>query len=450
MKTKVLHKILLVVGREYATRVKKPSFWILTILVPLFVAVLYALPVYLATRPSQQARVLVADDTQLFSRSFESNEAVRYISVANLDVAKTLLAQNDSIDAIVYIPARETTIPGDAFLYYRADAPGVRLESDVDRQLQEILRNNILLDVHHIGAEDYALITGTRINLHTKDIETGRDGFLAVKTTLGLALALLILVAIFAFGNLVMRGVMEEKGNRIVEIMIGSVRPFQLMMGKVVGICAVGVTQMLLWTLLSGLALGIIQRSHADLFQQAVESQHVTQIATKGTDATAQWAAAQSAPPVSEWMQGLTSINFGLITGMFFFYFFFGYLLYATLFAAVGAVADPESDGNQFLLPLTLPLLVTFLLSVKIFDAPSGVLATWFSIIPFTSPVAMLMRIPFGVPVGQFVASAALLIVSFPIFTWFAAKIYRAGILHYGSKITYSKLFRWLKTDENE
>lgn len=450
MNQKALHKIFLVVGREYSTRVKKPSFWLLTLLVPLLVAALYAIPVYLATKPSRQARVLVVDDTRLFARSFESGDAVRYIPSATLDVAKALLAQSDTIDAIVYIPARETTIPGDAFLYYRSDAPSVRLESDVDRQLQEILRNNILLDVHNISAEDYALITGTRIKLHTKDIETGRDGFLAVKTAMGLALALLVLVAIFAFGNLVMRGVMEEKGSRIVEVIVGSVRPFQLMTGKVVGICAVGLTQMLLWALLTGLALVAIQSSHAELFQQAADSQRIAEIATKGTDAAAQLAAAQAATPVSELMQGLASIRFGLVAGMFFFYFLFGYLLYAALFAAVGAVADPEADGNQFLLPLTVPLLATFLLGVKIFEAPGGALATWLSIVPFTSPVAMLMRIPFGVPVGQFVASAALLVATFPLCTWLAAKIYRAGILKYGSKITYSKLFRWLRTKENE
>jgi ABC-2 type transport system permease protein len=307
------------------------------------------------------------------------------------------------------------------------------------------LRNNILLDVHNISAEDYAMISGTRINLHTKDIETGRDGYLEVKSAIGLVLALLIFMVIFTFGSQVMRGVMEEKNNRIVEVIVSSVKPFQLMMGKVIGICAVGLTQMLLWLLLSGVGLGAIQATHADLFQQAESRQHITEIATKGTDAIAQTEQAEEEDPVSDLMMGLSSINFGVLAGMFFFYFLFGYLLYATLFAAVGAVTDPETDGNQFVLPLTLPLLLSFLLSVNMIRAPSGALATWLSIIPFTSPVAMLMRIPFGVPYWQLILSAVLLIAFFPLCTWVAAKIYRAGILQYGKKITYKTLFKWIK-----
>ncbi len=440
-----MRKILLVIQREYTTRVKKVSFWVLTIVVPLVMAVIYAIPVFLATRPAEKAHVLVVDDTQLFVQSFQNNDAVTYSDAPNLEVAKALLQQHDTLSAIVYIPSRETTIPNDAFLYYRTDAPNVDVEADVNRQLQEILRNNILLDVHNISAEDYAMISGTRIHLHTRDIESGRDGYLTIKSVVGIVLALLIFFIIFIFGAQVMQGVMEEKTNRIVEVLVSSVKPFQLMMGKVVGICAVGLTQMLLWLLLGGIGMGAVQAANADLFLQANERTNITEIATKGSDATAQMAQEAMSPEVSELMMGLTSINFGVLIGMFFFYALFGYLLYATLFAAVGSITDAEGNNNQFVLPLMAPLFLCLFLIENMVRAPSGTLATWLSIIPFTSPAAMLMRIPFGVPYWQLALSVVLLVAFVPLCTWLAAKIYRTGILQYGTRITYKTLFSWLK-----
>lgn len=440
-----MRKILLVISREYTTRVKKVSFWVLTILVPVLLAGIYAIPILLAIDSPEKSEVLVVDDTHLFQGSFQSTAEITYRDAGSLDYAKREMKKNEDIDAIVYIPARETTIPNDAFLYYLSDAPSMSLQGDVDHQLQTILRNNILLDVHGISVEDYALISNTRIKLRTKDLETGRDGFLEIKTIVGFILALLIYITIFSFGSQVMRGVMEEKTNRIVEVMVSSVKPFQLMMGKVVGICLVGLTQFLLWIAISGIAFAGIQNANKDLFARAESMQQVTEIATKGTDATAQLASAQSAEAVPELVQGLASIHFGVLIFMFLFYFLFGYLLYATLFAAVGSVTDNETDSQQFTLPLTVPLILTFLLTPVWIDSPSGPLAVCFSMIPFTSPIAMMFRIPFGVPVGQLILSAVLLLVSFPVCTWAAAKIYRAGILLYGKKITYRDLFKWLK-----
>ena len=364
----------------------------------------------------------------------------------SIDYAKQQLQDSDSYSAIVYIPARETTIPNDAFLYYRSKTPSMTVQSDVDRQLQTILRNNILLDVHNISADDYNLIRNTKIKIHTQDIETGRDGYLTVKLVLGLILAFLIFIAIFSFGSQVMRGVMEEKTSRIVEVIVCSVRPFQLMMGKVVGIGLLGLTQFALWILLSGGVLLGLQATHADLFQQAeIQHQGVTELATKGAEATAQMEAAESMQMVSELVEGLVSINFPLIIGLFIFYFILGYLLYASLFAAVGAITDNETDSQQFTLPLTIPLLLTFLFLPAMLNEPSGSLATWLSIIPFTSPIAMMFRIPFGVPGWQVSLSMVLLLVAFPLCIWLAAYIYRRGILLYGKKITWRDLFSWLK-----
>lgn len=448
-----MNKILLVIQREYLTRVKKPSFWILTLVVPILLGAVYSVPILLASRPLEHARVLVVDDSGLFQGQFRSSRDITYYGAGSLDYAKRQLAENDSLDAIVFIPARETSIPQDAFLYYRSDEPSMAVQNDVDSQLQEILRNVILLDVHGITAEDYAMLTGTRIRLRTQDIETGRDSFLAIKLVMGFVLAVLVFLAVFMFGSQVMRGVMEEKTSRIVEVIVCSVKPFQLMMGKVVGIGLVGLTQFALWVVLSGVAVGGLRMANSSLFRQAEQRHAVTSVATKGTAATTQYNTAQYEAQryeagegvdhgVVELLEGLGSINFGLIVVLFVFYFVFGYLLYASLFAAAGSLVDNETDSQQFTLPLTVPLILTLLLLPAMINAPSGSLSVVLSIIPFTSPVAMLFRVPFGVDVWQVVLSMALLLVTFPLCIWAAAKIYRNAILRYGKKSTWGDVLR--------
>ena len=452
-----MNKILLVIQREYSTRVKKPSFWILTLVVPILLAALYAIPIMLATKPMEHANVLVVDDSGLFQGQFRSGRDITYFDAGSLDYAKRQLASVDTLDAIVFIPARETSIPQDAFLYYRSDAPSMSVQSDVNSQLQEILRNVILLDVHGITPDDYAMLTSTHIRLRTQDIETGRDGFLQIKLVIGVVLALLVFMGVFMFGSQVMRGVMEEKTSRIVEVIVCSVKPFQLMMGKVVGIALVGLTQFALWVVLSGIAMSGVRIANADLFEQASSRHSVTEVASKGTEATTQYEAARYQQAqyeagegidndLKDLIEGLASINFGLLIILFVFYFLFGYLLYASLFAAAGSLVDNETDSQQFTLPMTVPLLLTFLLLPAMINEPSGSLSTWLSIIPFTSPIAMLFRIPFGVPIWQIVLSVVLLLATFPLCIWVAAKIYRGAILRYGQKATWRDLFRFVKT----
>ena len=451
-----MNKIFLVIQREYATRVKKPSFWILTLVVPILLAIIYAIPIMLASKPLEHANVLVVDDSGLFQGQFRSGRDITYYDAGSLGYAKRQLATVDTLDAIVFIPARETSIPQDAFLYYRSDAPSMTVQSDVNNQLQEILRNVILLDVHGITPDDYAMLTATHIRLRTQDIETGRDGFLQIKLVLGALLAFLVFMGVFMFGSQVMRGVMEEKTSRIVEVIVCSVKPFQLMMGKVVGIGLVGLTQFALWVLLSGVAITGVRIANADLFEQAGNRHNVTEVASKGTEATSQYEAARYQQAqydagvgvdnsLQELIEGLSSINFGLLIGLFVFYFVFGYLLYASLFAAAGSLVDNETDSQQFTLPMTVPLLLTMLLLPAMLNAPSGSLSTWLSLIPFTSPVAMLFRIPFGVPVWQIALSTVLLLVTFPLCIWVAAKIYRGSILRYGQKATWRDVFRIIK-----
>ena len=454
-----MNKVLLVIQREYFTRVKKTSFWILTIVVPILLAVVYAIPIFLATRPLEHSHVLIVDDPGLFQRQFRSGRDISYHEAGSIDYARRQLQQYDSLDAIVYIPARETTLPRDAYLFYRSDMPALNVQTDAQSQLQEILRNRILLDVHGLTPEDYTLLTSTHIKLRTQDIETGRDGFLQVKIAVGIILAMLVFIAVFMFGSQVMRGVMEEKTSRIVEVIVCSVKPFQLMMGKVVGIGLVGLTQFALWVLLAGALVMGVQLTHADLFQQATERHSQTEIASKGTEATYQYQTEQERAAqyqagegidnsIQDLIEGLTGINFAMIIFLFLFYFVFGYLLYASLFAAAGSLVDNETDSQQFTIPLTIPLILTILLLPSMIGQPSGSISVWLSIIPFTSPVAMLMRIPFGVPVWQVVLSMLLLLATFPLCIWAAARVYRSAILRYGQKATWRDVWRLLKRDK--
>ena len=451
-----MNKILLVIQREYLTRVKKPSFWILTLVVPILLAGVYAIPIILASRPLEHANVLVVDDSGLFQGQFRSGRDITYHEAGSIDYARRQLEQTDTLDAIVYIPARETTLPRDAYLYYRTDAPSMTVQGDVNSQLQEILRNRILLDVHGLTPDDYTMLTSTHIKLRTQDIETGRDSFLQVKIALGVILAMLVFIAVFMFGSQVMRGVMEEKTSRIVEVIVCSVKPFQLMMGKVVGIGLVGLTQFALWVILSAIAVTGVQLTNADLFEQVSQRGNRTEIATKGDEATTQYQTAQYQAAqyeagegidnsLQDLIQGLTDINYGLIILLFIFYFVFGYLLYASLFAAAGSLVDNDTDSQQFTLPLTVPLLLAMLLLPAMINEPSGNISTWLSLIPFTSPVAMLLRIPFGVPVWQVVLSMLLLLATFPRCIWAAAKIYRSAILRYGQKTTWRDVWHLIK-----
>lgn len=438
-----MKKILLIISREYLSRVKKKSFWILTIVVPLLFAGLYAIPIYLAVRPQEKTTVLVVDDTKLFDGAFKSSKEIVYQYAGSLDYAQRRMTDEDSVTAVLYIPARETTIPGDAFLYYQGSSPSASLQSDVSEQLQSHIRTIILQDVHGITQEEFDQVNATRIKLHTKDMETGKEAFTEVKSVIGLVLGLVIFMVVLTFGSQVMSGVSEEKTSRIVEVIVSSVKPFQLMMGKVIGIGFVGLTQFALWIMLSMVGFVGIQATNPELFEAAKARQNMTEVATKGTDAVEQMQALNDAPVVTEMVQGLTAIDFPLIITMFLIYFVLGYFFYATLFAGVGALVDVDTNAQQFSLPITIPLMLVMIMMPAIINEPSGSIATWLSIIPFTSPVAMMIRIPFGVPIWEAAVSVGILLLFVPLNTWVAGRIYKRGILLYGKKITYKDIFSW-------
>ena len=439
-----MNKIFLVIQREYLTRVKKKSFWILTLLVPILLVALYAIPIYLSLNSLEVTNVAVVDETSMYG-DFVSTDDVNYFYYDDTTAAKEAL-YSDSIDAFVYVPKTISgKLPTDVSVYYYKEAPSASVKSDIEEQLQGMLRNSILVNVYEITPDDYDLITNTSVHMIVEDLETGEKDFVEIKMMIGLILSLLIYMSIFMFGSQVMRGVMEEKTNRIVEVMVSSLRPFQLMMGKVIGVALVGLTQFALWIVLSGGLISAFTMANADKFAGA-QTEQITSIATKGQEAVDQTAVTM--PELSEsqeMIQGLMNIQFGTIIFSFLIFFVLGYFLYATLFAAVGSITESETDNSQFVLPLTVPLLLSIILMPSMVNAPNGSLAVWLSMIPFTSPVAMMVRLPFGIPIWQVVVSIGILVVTFLISLWVAAKIYRTGILLYGKKITYKELWKWLR-----
>ena len=318
--------------------------------------------------------------------------------------------------------------------------------------MKYVLENKTLNDQFGIDKKDLESIK-TNIILQTENIQTGENASPLLSTFIGLFAGILIYFSIFMFGSQVMRGVIEEKTSRIVEIIVSSVRPFQLLVGKITGIGLVGLTQFLLWIVLTLAIIGIFQvsvsKNPADkpaTSQQQFIPQNNTLFpentsAPQATDNNTN----DSAQIFNAVWKSIAAYDFVAIIALFFFYFLFGYLIYGGLFAAIGSAVDSEADTQQFMMPITIPLILSFIMAQSIIENPQGPIAFWLSIIPLTSPIVMMIRLPFGVPLPELLLSMGLLILGFLGVAWMAAKIYRTGILMYGKKISYRELWKWLR-----
>jgi ABC-2 type transport system permease protein len=283
-------------------------------------------------------------------------------------------------------------------------------------------------------------------------MKIGEDGkesksYTEISMVLGMFSGILIYFFIFMFGAQVMRGVIEEKTNRIVEVIISSVKPFQLMMGKIIGVGMVGLTQFLLWVVLTfGIVTVVTSSFIPKNVKQSATEQIIKQNKAYSPDQIPEQVISQNKEGgVNEVMDALNSVDFPVMIGAFIFFFVFGYLLYAALFAAIGGAVDNEADTQQFMLPITVPLILAIVMAQYVIQDPDGAVSFWFSIIPFTSPVIMMIRIPFGVPIYEVILSMVLLLLGFLGTTWLAGKIYRTGILMYGKKVNYRELWKWLR-----
>lgn len=417
----------IIVCREFRSRVCRRSFWMLSFVIPLLVAALYLIPPFIESHPEHRIRVAVVDESGLFASQLQSSSWVVYQPVGGVELGRRMV-EDEAADALLLIFSRETTIPTEAVLYYQAHCPSQAVQADVDHQLQTVLRNSILLDVHGITVEEYALMERTRIHLHTQDMASGREAYSQVKGVLGVTLALLALLVVLIFGGQIARGVMEERHSRVVEMLVSSVSPFYLLLGKVLGIGATGLLQFMLWLSLSTAAIVGIHSVYADLFSR-VEQQQIHSLATKGEEAVAQMQGASQIQPISDLMQGVTAINWQVVLPWFFVFAMVGYLLYASLFAVLGARLDKDADISAFALLLVLPLLVALCCVPAMLVDPSGPLAVTLTLIPFTSPVALLFRLPFGIPIWQVWSALVLIVVCIPLCTAWGASLYRRHTL---------------------
>jgi ABC-2 type transport system permease protein len=285
-----------------------------------------------------------------------------------------------------------------------------------------------------------------RVDVGLIDNQTELIGNPLELSLLSIASGLIIYFFIFMFGALVMRGVIEEKTSRIVEVIISSVRPFQLMMGKIIGVAMVGLTQFLLWIIFTMVIVGFVSVAFPDSFSPDNMMQQQFSPPANGVMPAENLAINPDTNPIIEGLYAmLERIPVLNILAAFIFYFLFGYLMYSAMFAAIGSAVDNEADTQQFMLPVTVPMILAIVMSSFIMNNPQGPVAFWFSIIPFTSPITMMMRIPFGVPAWELALSMGLLILAFVGMTWVAGKIYRTGILMYGKKPTYRELWKWIR-----
>lgn len=411
-----MDKILLIIKREYITRVRKRSFIVMIFLLPLLIlamGVIIGLVAKDSNKIEDKNTVAVIDNSGLFAGKFHNIPNLTFENAtASLPELKAKAKTTDFLSALV-IPANFTK--KDAVQFYSKGKPSTVVTGEIEKQMNDIAQTNEFMK-HHI---DTAILHSIKSDISLRTIEVTDLGekqtSLGAMIGVGIACSILIYMSIFIYGAQVMRGVIEEKTSRIVEVVISSVKPFQLMMGKVIGVGLVGLTQFSAWIILSYLA-------------------------TKLTGSV------QHGPPTGLMgaLAALQTIPFGPVLGVFIFYFLTGYLLYSALFAAVGSAVDSETETQQFMLPITLPLLFTYILSVSIlFQAPNGPLATWLSMIPLTAPVAMVLRMPFDPPGWQLAISMTLMVVTFIFAIYIAARIYRVGILMYGKKASYKELVKW-------
>ena len=410
--------LLLILRREYNVRVRKPSFWVLTLLIPLVLAALYALPVVAAHRAAKEVKVLVVDQTGLFAGGLCSTDAIHFHIVQTLEEA-----EQQPSDAILFIPLRQTTIPHDAFLYYQRTEPSLNVQTAISNQLQQLLRNAVLEDVYHLQPSVYHSVESAHIALHTRDKATGHESFSKVKRVVSIVLALLMSVSLLLFCVQTMRAVQEEKQNRTAEVLATSVSPLMLLSGKLLAIVLVALTQLLLWIILTSFCIKAVQHTSPDLFADAQAQMKPQQLATRGEEATAQYAT--TVQMVDQAVQGLTAIRLPLVAGLFVLYFVLGYLLYGSLLAALASRLDSDADALQWSLLLLSPLWLALLLLPLLITSPLGMPAQWLTILPFTAPVAALARLPFALPTADFVWSLILLLFFIAVAALIATKSYR-------------------------
>jgi ABC-2 type transport system permease protein len=447
--SKTMNKIKIIIKREYLTRVRKKSFIVMTILGPILLCALCVVPVLLQEAEQSRTEIIVVDNTaelvndkslSLFKDKFNSNNDLAFVYMDNIETAQRLLKEN-SCDGVLEIVKTNDTPPIKSFMYYGENEPGIKVQEEIKNQLVNILKDNILRYDYGMSNKEIDWINNPKVDFYTKNILTGESSFNEIKTALGGIAGFLIYFFILIFASMMMKSVSEEKVNRIVEVLVSSVKPIQLLLGKLFAIALVGLTQFAMWVVLTFILISAAQVAIPDLFTTPTQEEIMINERVISVDTIN----AVENGSTNEIIQGLMAINYPLIIVMFFFFFLTGYMLYASIFGAIGSLIDTDTDGQQFILPATIPIIIAIVAMPVVIENPAGSIAFWLSIIPFTSPIIMMIRIPFGVPIWELGLSVILMLIAIAFCIWIAAKIYRTAILLYGKRISYKEIWKWLR-----
>ena len=442
----------IVISREYLNKVKKKSFIWTTLLVPILVAGLtIGVMVALMNTKEKTKTIAVVDESGIVLPYLEDTETIHYVDASTLplDSVKANLGSlgYDGVLSVGELNTEEKTVPADLF----SPKPfGMELTDNISNRINRAVEDYRISSYNIEGLEQ--ILKDVKANIHLRSYTLGDDGEekiseAGVYSILSMVLGIFLFIFVTMFGSMVMSSVIEEKASRVVEVLVSSVKSTELMFGKIIGIALVALTQFLLWIVLS---VAIISIGGAAFGLGKLGGSNPTELVSTmgGVDAaqveemTAQLADQGEMGTV---VSSLMNLPYGQILGLFFVYFIFGYLLYASLFAAIGSAVENEGDTQQLQLPLTIPLMLGYMIALYAFRAPDSSIAFWGSIIPFTSPIVMISRLPFGVPAWEIILSVALLVATFAFCAWASAKIYRVGILMFGKKSTWKDLWKWLK-----
>lgn len=440
-----MNKILLIARREFLSRVQKKTFLLTTIGLPLLIFVFYAMIIYFSVKGSDDFKISIADEANVFNGKIESKDNdIKFQFVQN-ETAASLTAQVESkkIDAFVLIPKNFNVMSNkDSLQVVSGKSIGILTREKIQRRLRNAIEEKKLLTSSGLSKPELDSLQKTNeIAFSSTHDKTDSDNKAGVSYGVGFVSGFLIYIILFIYGTMVMRGVMEEKTNRIAEVIVSSVKPFQLMMGKITGIGSVGLVQFLIWiVLVVGLQL-LLPLIFPDLAHQMQSQPMQPGLAGAG-------GAMKQSGALDGIMSGLHQVNWPLILGCFVFYFLGGYFLYSSLFAAVGSTVneDPQ-DAQSLILPITFPIIFAMVIMMKAVNDPNSSLAVFGSLFPLTSPIVMMARIAHGIPDGvtvfQLILSMLFLVIGFLGTTWLAGKIYRTGILMYGKKATWKTMMKW-------
>ena len=433
-----MNHLPLIIKREYLAKVKNKSFILMTFLSPLFIVALLSLIAYLISVNNEKVRTIsVLDESGILSETLISSDQILYESLNGMDLedAKTTSNSNKAY-GLLHVPDLALEDVSEKIKFYSKESPSLSLisslESKIEKRIGELKLKKMGVDLSKISASK------TYVNINQEDFEGVKKSKAGsfLKLVFGGAAGYLLFMFIIIYGNLIMRSVIEEKSSRIIEVIISSVKPIQLMLGKIFGTSLAGITQFAIWVILIAI-LSFAASNFFGIDLSANPQQEMMTAAVSDVNANSELQAL-----IAE-LHSLPLIN--LIVA-FVLFFVGGYLLYSSLYAAIGAAVDNETDTQQFLMPVVILLVVGFYVGFfTALEDPHGTISVVFSYIPFTSPIVMLIRIPFGVPIWEQILSLSVLIFSFLVTVWIAAKIYRVGILMHGKKPSYKDLIKWLK-----